>query len=466
MPAVMSGGAPLAAAEASASAAQHQHRPVVNGFEALFNVPGGDQSNPECNPKQQEASDGSTAQGHQVLGQGSVSTALGQPRIAGDGAQIPPTPVSAMPHQPLPKSEETEKPLIVGQSFSMPKQISTSVKAAKPEDQTVTSPEPPPITPVAPIPVLTTVSELNVATPNTTLLAPTAAPTVAPSGDQMGAVSIFDGIATASEPVVTNVVTKAGQIPAARVDRRAKVDNQAEPGAAATVVETEPLAGLTAGPPTSPGSTFVSADPQADSGRVLTGSVTAMVASAAYGLHELSPAPDEPRGDPSKGAETIVSPALSIGAPTTPASTGAPTAQPSGPAAQPAGDANRQVAMHVAQALSDGGKTVTVELHPADLGRVELRFSFHSDGVNVRMTLDRPETFNAFASDRSGLEQQLAQAGVDLGGGGLDLRLGQQAGDPDSYPDGRNPRIPMPAALSAAASTSLWVSTNLVDILA
>jgi hypothetical protein len=115
----------------------------------------------------------------------------------------------------------------------------------------------------------------------------------------------------------------------------------------------------------------------------------------------------------------------------------------------------------------DGDKTITVELHPAELGRVEIHFSFHSDGMNVRMTLDRPETFEAFSHDRGGLEQQLAQAGVDLGGGGLDLRLGQPTPDQtESYSSGRNPGVASSTSQTAAAPKTLWIGNNLLDILA
>ena len=97
-----------------------------------------------------------------------------------------------------------------------------------------------------------------------------------------------------------------------------------------------------------------------------------------------------------------------------------------------AGEAGEPVAIRIARAARDGDKSLTMELHPADLGRVEVRLSFHADGVGVQMTLDKPETFEAFSRNRAGLEQQLAQAGINLGDGGLDLRLGQQGGQPES----------------------------------
>jgi flagellar hook-length control protein FliK len=137
------------------------------------------------------------------------------------------------------------------------------------------------------------------------------------------------------------------------------------------------------------------------------------------------------------------------------------------PVPPPTAAVTRQIAVHIAQSLNEGTRTVTVELHPAELGRVEIHLSFHTDGMNVRMTVDRPETFEALSHDRSGLQQQLAQAGVDIGGGGLDLRLGQQ--QPDSsggYSSARTPRVTTPTPQPQGTPATLWVSNSLLDILA
>jgi flagellar hook-length control protein FliK len=159
-------------------------------------------------------------------------------------------------------------------------------------------------------------------------------------------------------------------------------------------------------------------------------------------------------------------PIAGVATPTAPSDASIATT-PALPTAPPAGTAAQQVVMHVAQAMNAGGKTVTIELHPAELGRVEIHFSFRSDGTDVRLTVDRPETFDAFSHDRSGLQQQLAQAGVDLGGGGLDLRLGQQQPDQSgSYSSGRTPRVAMPTPQPDATLATLWVGNGLLDILA
>lgn len=175
---------------------------------------------------------------------------------------------------------------------------------------------------------------------------------------------------------------------------------------------------------------------------------------------------DEPRGRDAIVMDSSQFP-IAAGSASSPAAPSGPvTVPPEEPVRQSDPNVTEQIAIHVAKALNDGGKTVTVELHPADLGRVEIRFSFHSDGLDVRMTIDRPETFVAFSHDRAGLERQLTQAGVDLGGGGLDLRLGQQPDHPDSYSGGRNPGAQSPAPQTKQTRPVSWTSNGLLNILA
>jgi flagellar hook-length control protein FliK len=142
---------------------------------------------------------------------------------------------------------------------------------------------------------------------------------------------------------------------------------------------------------------------------------------------------------------------------------GAATAQSPGNVGTGAGP---QVAMHVAQALHDGTSTVTVDLHPAELGRVQVQIGFHADGLNLRLTIDRPETFDALSLDRSGLEQQLAGAGVDLSGGGLDLRLGQQSGEWSNDSGQHGARLTTTPDVSPVQTTTGWIGDRLIDILA
>lgn len=77
----------------------------------------------------------------------------------------------------------------------------------------------------------------------------------------------------------------------------------------------------------------------------------------------------------------------------------------------------------------------TLQLEPADLGRLDVELKFHRDGsVQAHLAADRPETLALLQKDAAHLERILQQAGFDTRDGALsfDLRQhadGQQAGD-------------------------------------
>ena len=135
--------------------------------------------------------------------------------------------------------------------------------------------------------------------------------------------------------------------------------------------------------------------------------------------------------------------------------------------AQAAAEVTATVAARIGRAVQDGTHVLTMQLHPAELGRVEVRLSFHDSGVGVQMTLDRAETFDAFSRNRSAMEQHLADSGINLGTGGLDLRFGQQ---PDRSPQPFAPavRIALPADAqpSIQPTSSLSTHDGLIDIFA
>jgi flagellar hook-length control protein FliK len=123
--------------------------------------------------------------------------------------------------------------------------------------------------------------------------------------------------------------------------------------------------------------------------------------------------------------------------------------------------------LRIARAMHDGTQTFSIELHPAELGRVDVRVSFHAEGVGVQMTVDRQETYAAFHRDRAALEQQLAQAGINLGSGGLDLRYGAQSRQQLPQQAASTFRAAASAdALAGAAQSYATSSDSLVDIIA
>lgn len=87
-------------------------------------------------------------------------------------------------------------------------------------------------------------------------------------------------------------------------------------------------------------------------------------------------------------------------------------------------EATQQLALRVVTAAANRVESVSVDLRPPELGRVELRLTFHDGSVQVSMAAERSDTFEALRQDRTHLEQQMQQAGLQLSSGGLDLQHG------------------------------------------
>jgi hypothetical protein len=150
---------------------------------------------------------------------------------------------------------------------------------------------------------------------------------------------------------------------------------------------------------------------------------------------------------------------------------------------------------------ADGTQQMTVRLHPAELGMVQVRIERATSGLTqVDITADRPETLLALQRDQPALHRTLDQAGVpsagrtvsfhavppapaSSGGGGASTTSGQGGGQPQglggraSYgntdadgstgggrggyftreaktsPNGRQPAVAQEAANPAAART-------------
>jgi hypothetical protein len=130
-------------------------------------------------------------------------------------------------------------------------------------------------------------------------------------------------------------------------------------------------------------------------------------------------------------------------------------------------EAGQQLALRVATAAANRVESVSVDLRPPELGRVELRLTFHDGTVQVSMAAERGDTFEALRQDRIHLEQQMQQAGLQLSSGGLDLQHGHL---PREAPEPR-PALPAhadgtEAAEDEAAPPRLPASDSLIDLIA
>ncbi len=98
----------------------------------------------------------------------------------------------------------------------------------------------------------------------------------------------------------------------------------------------------------------------------------------------------------------------------------APAAQPATTMSQTAVQTLSALSVQISKRLDDGNTKFNVELHPADLGRVDVALTIDRDGkVNAHLNFDTPMTATSFAAHEGELRQSLSQAGLNVDSGSL-----------------------------------------------
>jgi hypothetical protein len=114
-----------------------------------------------------------------------------------------------------------------------------------------------------------------------------------------------------------------------------------------------------------------------------------------------------------------------------PLSTAATTQGPTGAATQAPPAAVAYLASEIVKQASGKTTSFNIELHPADLGKVDVKLQIQADGqLAARMSFDNPAAAASFQANADSLRQSLQQAGFHVGGDALSFTSGggQQAG--------------------------------------
>jgi len=91
-----------------------------------------------------------------------------------------------------------------------------------------------------------------------------------------------------------------------------------------------------------------------------------------------------------------------------------------------------QVALSIQRSLRDGGGNITLQLSPAELGRIHLKLKIDEENnVQASVVVERPATLELLQRDMKALERALQEAGLKAGPGDLSFSL--QGGDPESF---------------------------------
>ena len=94
-----------------------------------------------------------------------------------------------------------------------------------------------------------------------------------------------------------------------------------------------------------------------------------------------------------------------------------------------------QVKVNITRAAQEGADRITIQLKPAELGRIEVKLEVQANGqVQAIVTADRPETLDVLRQDARGLERALQDAGLKTDPNGLSFILrGEQQQQQQSH---------------------------------
>ena len=141
-----------------------------------------------------------------------------------------------------------------------------------------------------------------------------------------------------------------------------------------------------------------------------------------------------------------------------------PSASPDAPApaqgmSQVAAESMSALGLQISKRLKDGNTKFDIELHPADLGKVEVALNIARDGkISAHLSFDTPITATAFHARESELRQQLSAAGLDVSGDSLSFSSRDSGSDASSQSNagqqGQTSRQNLPGALRALSDAA------------
>jgi flagellar hook-length control protein FliK len=88
-----------------------------------------------------------------------------------------------------------------------------------------------------------------------------------------------------------------------------------------------------------------------------------------------------------------------------------------------------QIKVQLAKSALSGNDTITVNLHPDDLGRVEIKLELQDGQLRATITANNPDTLQLLKNDAANLQQSLQNAGLSTDANALNFQLrGDQQG--------------------------------------
>lgn len=131
----------------------------------------------------------------------------------------------------------------------------------------------------------------------------------------------------------------------------------------------------------------------------------------------------------------------------------------------------QQVAVQIRRAVIEGDDHLSIQLKPAELGRIDVRLHFTGDGrVSAHVTADNVATLDLMQRDTRGLERALQDAGLQTDSGSLSFNLrgdNRQAHDQDNRNASGNARFSLDGPVEVEPEelpAGRWVPAGRVDV--
>lgn len=131
----------------------------------------------------------------------------------------------------------------------------------------------------------------------------------------------------------------------------------------------------------------------------------------------------------------------------------------------------QQVAVQIRRAVIEGDDHLSIQLKPAELGRIDVRLHFTGDGrVSAHVTADNVATLDLMQRDTRGLERALQDAGLQTDSGSLSFNLrgdNRQAHDQDNRGASGNARFSLDDPVEVEPEelpAGRWVPAGRVDV--
>lgn len=100
------------------------------------------------------------------------------------------------------------------------------------------------------------------------------------------------------------------------------------------------------------------------------------------------------------------------------------------PAANFRAEVLEQVSVNIQKAIKDGADRISIQLRPAELGRIDVRIEVSGDGrAMVHVSADRADTLELLQRDARDLARSLQEAGLRADAGTLQFNLREQAAE-------------------------------------